>query len=313
MHDRFTVADIDEEIARRVFARNIANSQRVITGDFETPLADLIEQFEQPPLADSRMIPLADLSKRIARALRQGFAGLPPNGFEFCAWLWDVAPLHVVGIPQLNDMAASRAYHTGVIHLRKIAAMVLGLYVIEQPQRVPSLIPMLDSSVDWVDARNLIVFSFLDHYVHNFEEEYASLLRLAGERRLMRKLLPLGVAARAVLQDSSYTPMSLALLTPTFEAIGDSSIYSGITYALRSAALYGDHHALGLYVAAQRHQGHPAVRRVIAEAFRLPRMRWAGLAEDVLPVLRDWMSDARVEEKGRFQSAINAMESCNDD
>jgi hypothetical protein len=42
-------------------------------------------------------------------------------------------------------------------------------------------------------------------------------------------------------------------------------------------------------------------------------MRWDGLADDVLPVLRDWLSDARVEEKGGFQNAVNAMESGNGD
>ena len=84
MTDRFSVAQIEEAVASEVFERNVLISQRIVAGDFESALEDLIRQFEDPPRNGDRQLPPPDLVKRIARALRSGFAGLPPNGFDFC-------------------------------------------------------------------------------------------------------------------------------------------------------------------------------------------------------------------------------------
>ncbi|MBL0174328.1 MAG: hypothetical protein IPP94_03515 [Ignavibacteria bacterium] len=291
MTDRLTIAHIDERVAAAVFERNIRNSQHVVSGDFESALEDIIVQLEQPPVANGKDVQVADLTKRIARALRSGFAGLPPNGFEFCAWLWDVAPLHMVQIPHANEFGAARGFQFGVIHLRKIAAMVLDLYIDQQPQKLRSLVPMLDSSVDWVDARNLIQYTFLDYTCAHFEQEYAALLADAHEKKVWRKLFPLGAAARIVTLDASFTAMALALLPPTFEAAGDANVYAGITFALRAAAMYGDQHAFGVFLGSQRDQTHPEIRRVFGETIRRPRIRWSfAFSEIARPVLDSWLA-----------------------
>ena len=302
--DKFSVAQIDDAVALGVFERNVHVSQRIIAGDFETALEDLLQQFEAPPVAADVQLPVSDLAKRIARALRSGFAGLPPNGFEFCTWLWDVAPLHEVRTPQVREYSAAHGFQSGVLHLRKVAAMVLELYTDQQPQRLEALVPMLDSSVDWVDAHNLIVYGFLDRYTTRFEEEYAQLLFIAHEKKVWRKLLPLTVAARIMALDPSFTSMALQLLPPTFEAAGDRNVASSLAFALRAAAMYGDHASLGTFLASQHEVTHPVIRLLFCDMIRRTRKPFGFAFTDVAKlVLDEWLVSSPAELRSALEVA----------
>ncbi|MDT8325637.1 MAG: hypothetical protein RRA94_16095, partial [Bacteroidota bacterium] len=100
----------DEQTARGIFDRNIANSMAVNGGAFEEVLADVVTQLEQPPRIGDRYLTAWDMARRIAESMSAGFAGLPPNGFDFACWLWETAPLHVVQIPHANTIGTSHGY-----------------------------------------------------------------------------------------------------------------------------------------------------------------------------------------------------------
>jgi hypothetical protein len=298
------VAQIEDAVASAVFERNVLLSQRIVAGDFESALEDLIRQFEDPPRSGDRQLPLSDRVKRIARALRSGFAGLPPNGFDFCTWLWDVAPLHEVRTPHVHEYGAAHGFQSGVIHLRKLAAMVLDLYTGKQPQLLDGLVPMLDSSVDWVDARNLILYGFLDRYTSRFEEEYAQLLAIAHEKKAWRKVLPLTVAARIIALDASCTSMALMLLPPAFEAAGDANVASALAHALRSAAMYGDHAALGAFLASQHEVTHPVIRALFCDMIRRQRAPFRFAFTDIAKmVLDEWIQSSPNEIRPALDAA----------
>lgn len=308
MHDRLTVAHIDEGLAREIFGRNVLNSQRIIGGDFETALVDIIVQLEDPPALQDGRLQVNDLAKRIARGLRQGFAGLPPNGLDFCSWLWDVAPLHYVAIPSANEFGMARGFQYGVLHLRKIACMVLGAYTDEQPQVAAQLVPMLDSSVDWVDARNCIIHVFLERYVRDFPVDAAELRTIAAEPAAWRKLLPLVVAARLMSLHADYTAEALALLPPTFEAISNTNVYAAITLALRSAVMYGNHDALASFLNTCAPIEHPELRRAICETFARPRIHWDPvLRRTGAELIRAWHDVSPQQLAGKAEAALAAL------
>ncbi|MDH7516679.1 MAG: hypothetical protein QHI48_12495 [Bacteroidota bacterium] len=281
---------LDDPLLKAILARNITNSQRVIAGEFEHVLSDIIQQFERFGGGKNEGIAIPELTHRIARAFCQGFAGLPPNGFEFATWLWDVAPLHFVRLPHDTADSVESSFQHGVIHLRKLAAMVLGFYVKEQPQKAASMVPLLDASVDWVNARHLIIYALREHFVRSFDEEYAFLLACAFDKHLYRKLLPLEVAAGVIPLDAPRTARALGLVRPTFEAVADEGVARGIAFALRAAAFYGIHDALAEFLESFEDVSHPEVHRLFAAMMQRSRGRWNDrLADAALEVFRSWV------------------------
>jgi len=306
---RLHVSQIDEQISHEVFERNILNSRKIIMGDFESALEDMIYQLEQPPIVGGRFLPAADMTKRISRALRQGLAGLPPNGFDFCTWLWDVAPLHFVQIPQANEIGTSFGFQYGVLHLRRIAVMTANVFVEEQPQKVSVLVPLIDSSVGWVDARDLIAYGLLEYYVQHFEEEYPNLLTFATGKKALRRLIPLGVCAQAVVLDPSQSVVALQIASHAFEAIADTNVSAGISYLLRVIAMYGDHTSLAAFIVSQREQSHPRIQRVLCDCVRISRTGWdESFRATVLPILKEWSETGSSQNKDCLEKTLTRFQ-----
>lgn len=289
MFEQLPAAPLDDAVATAFFERNIRNSRDVIAGEFENVLADIIEQLSTPIATAGGIVPASEVSRRIAHGLREGFAGLPPNGFDFCTWLWSVAALHDVQIPQANEIGASHGFRYGVVHLRKIAVMVAEVYVDAQPQKIESMLPLIDASTGWVDARNLIIFGLLGYYTRHFEQEYAALLELTRETRRWRRLVPLAVGARMIVVDASWTSMALALLASSFHAVDDENVRRAIAFELRAASMYGDHAALAAFITAQADTASPVVRSMLCDVVRLAKYDWSHtFADRVRPVLTAW-------------------------
>jgi hypothetical protein len=285
------LAPIEQAVARVVLERNVLNSQRLIAGDFESALADIIQQLEHPPVSRGAALSPVEMTRRIGRALREGLIGLSPNGFEFGLWLWDVAPLHVVNLgtrPLSGEMHAA-----GVLQLRRIAAIVFQLYIDEQPQRLESVIPLLDSSVDWVDARQLIVYAMLDHYLTSFEISYQSLLALAREPKPWRALVPLEVGKEMLAEKPEYTAMALAFLNATQRMHDQERMRIPLRLFLRSAIRYGDGQAMARYFSS--HEMACGESMMEAVSLAVPKNRAphpACVRETLLPMLLQWKETA---------------------
>lgn len=283
------LARIDHDTARAILERNVLNSQRLIAGDFETALADIIQQLEEPPFSNAVPLSTVELTKRIGRALREGLIGLSPNGFEFCLWLWDVAPLHVVRLgtrPMSGEMHAA-----GVLQLRKLAAVVMHLYVEEQPQRLESVIPLLDSSVDWVDARQLILYAMLDHYLTRFELDYQQLLALARDTRSWRALVPFEAGKEILAEQPDYTGMVLTFLNASRHLHGHAEIVPSLTLFMRSVIRYGQPDAVIRYFSVHETDATPALMEASAMALirnRVPHLE--GFRDAFRGILQDWLS-----------------------
>ena len=279
----------DEQTARALFDRNIANSLAVNNGAFEEVLADIINQLERPPRIGDRYLTAWVMARRIAEAMKEGFAGLPPNGFDFSCWLWESAPLHVVTIPQANAIGTSHGYRYGVIHLRKIAAMLAGSYVQQQPLKTPSVIELIDMSVDWVDARNLISYALVDHYQQHFLDRYEELSALLDSQRRWRRLIPLGVAARILGEEMEYSEIAYRLVRSGCRFLDDPHVYDTLRYVLRVAGMYGDQHAMLEFLSSLNPSDANGVRNLVCDFIRNPRLRWAELPYDQFAaLLRDW-------------------------
>ena len=281
------------DVLQRMLDRNIANSQKIISGAFEVVLEDLITQMEE---SSSDALPLSERTHIIAGTLRDGFAGLPPNGFEFCQWLWDAAPLHAVRIPLANDIGTAQGFRYGVIHLRSIASQVLLPYAAEQPQRIESIEEMLDSSIGWVDARNHVRFALLDHFISHFAAIFNHLLDLTAAVSPFRCFIPMGVAARMLAEQQSSASGPLLLVEAMFERVGEDVIFEAMRYLLRIGGMYGDAQVLLEFLDQYRAHPNARVRALICEFIGNPRLRWARHSrEEARNILIEWKRDSAVD------------------
>jgi len=281
----------DEQTTRGIFDRNVANSMAVNRGAFEEVLADMVDKLENPPRIGDRYLTAWDMARRIAEALSEGFAGLPPNGFDFACWLWESAPLHVVNIPHANTIGTSHGYRYGLIHLRKIAAMVAGGYLLQQPKKAPVIVELIDMSVDWVDARNLIMYALIDFYADHFKEEYDALCTLLDDAHPWRKLVPLGVAARIVGTDPELASHGYALVGDACKYIEDPHVFDAMRYVLRVGGMYGDQRSILEFLSTLRDSQKNEVRELVCDFIRNPKLRWEHVSrEEVATMLRSWKS-----------------------
>lgn len=272
-----------------IFDRNIRNSMRVTGGDFEPVLADVIDQLEHPPKLEDRNLSVWETTRLIAEAMREGFAGLPPNGFDYSCWLWETAPLYIVRMPHANNIGTSRGYHYGVQHLRKIAAIIVGGYVLQQPQKSSTAIELIDVSADWVDARNLISHALLDHFDQNFLPERAELEELARSNQSWRRLIPLGVSARIIGTRPVDSAAAYTLVRLACAHAGDAHVRQAMLYVLRIAALYGDRPSLLDYLSTLEDVTDVVMQELICDFLRNPRLNWDHAAvEMILTLLRNW-------------------------
>jgi hypothetical protein len=273
----------------RIFDRNIRNSMLVTGGEFESALADVIDQLEHPPRLEDRSLSVWETTRLIADAMREGFAGLPPNGFEFSCWLWESAPLHMVHMPHANNIGTSRGYRYGVQHLRKIAAIIVGGYIREQPKKAPAVIELIDVSIDWVDARNLISHALLEHYDQYFVSERGELEQLARSPLCWRRLIPLGVSARIIGMRPADSAIAWALVRLACTHAADAHVRQAMLYVLRIAALYGDRVALLDFLASLGDTSDPVMQELICDFLRNPRLQWGRDEGDaILGLLRQW-------------------------
>jgi len=299
----------EEALLLKVSHRNIANSRRVILNDFEHALADIIEQLEQPESIGERELTTLDTARLIAESMCDGFAGLHPNGFEFACWLWDVAPLHVVHMPQANALAPGRGVGYGAIHLRRIASTIAGMYVAAQPLRADSVIELFDSSIDWVDARNLVSLALVDHFDRDFPENKQQLERIAAGSKTWRRVLPLGVAARIIGTRTDEAEAAFTLLRQALPFLYEESTYRAMLYVLRIAALYGDQHSIIHFLGDLRCSDDVHARRLFRECMRNPRLRWDRVSKEwVADVFRSWLANAGMDECDCINRSIEMLE-----
>lgn len=310
MKDRTSNIPIDENAARALFDRNIGVSRMIVYGDFEEALADIIRQLEDPPRTRRTLLPAPMQARRVARAINHGLLGLPPNGLDFATWVWDVAPLHFVRIPDTNELGAQYGFQAGVIHLRSIGSMIASQYCDMQQQTVLSLIPLLDSSVDWVDARCLIRHTMLRYFRENAVEEFETLQEFAREKKVWRKMVALETAADLTCSHPLQTARALTLVASALPAIGEAPVARGIVFALRCAALNGEQGAFATWISERRQDTHPEVRRVVAEcAAKGAGRRETGFREAVLPVLEYWESGSSLDVTPSITRSIAGLKS----
>ncbi len=293
---------------RETFIRNVRNCQRVIVNDFEEVLADIILQFEQPPLIGDRRMTTLEISQLIAEAMGEGFSGLHPAGFEFACWLWEIAPLHVVGIPMPAYATPEKGFRHGVLHIRRISSMLAGMYVSQQPQRTETLIDLLDSSIDWVDARNLVKYALVDHFERVFTEEERLLANLAGGKKMWRRLLPLGTAARIIGRHPVESDRAFAIVRKALPFLHEESTYRAVLYVLRVAVLYGDQRSILAFFDVLRCSGIEGARRLFCESLRNPKQHWDRIPrESALALFRSWLREATPEMAPCLTVAIASL------
>lgn len=309
MPERIPVASIDSVVAKQIFERNIRNSQIIISGEFESALADIIEQLENPPNVQGNILPSMENVRRIARALREGFAGLPPNGFEFSTWLWDVAPLHIIKIPQVNEEGLLQGYQIGFYHLRMIGSMTVEGFIEQQPQKISSLISLLDSSVGWLDGKNLIAYGMMSFYQRHFEDQYDSLVQLASDKKQVHaKLIPLVVAARMIAIDPSYTKAGLELITPTFDSVHEKLIHDGISYVLKSSGMYGDQVMLANYLQSQHNQQSLELIEIYCDLLNTHRIHWSeAFTTNIARAVQAWADRIDVNDHVWMKQALDLV------
>jgi hypothetical protein len=295
---------------RETFIRNVRNCQRVIVNDFEEVLADIILQFEHPPMHGDRALTTLELSELVAEAMGEGFSGLHPAGFEFACWLWEVAPLHVVGIPMPAYATAEKGFRHGVLHLRRIASMLCGLYVAQQPQKSETAIELLDSSMDWVDARNLVKFALVDHFERVFVEEEKLLSSIAAGKKMWRRLLPLGTAARIIGMHPEESDRAITLVRKALPFLHEESTYRATLYVLRVAVLYGDQRAILSFFDTLRHSPVEHARRLFCESLKNPKQHWDRIPHDsVVTLFRSWLNEATPDIAACLAAAVARLES----
>ncbi len=301
---------VNREYYQTVFDRIIADSQHIVAGNYEAALADIIDLLENPPATGGVAMPSVQLTYRISKTLREGLAGLPPDGFEFCLWLWDVAPLHAVSVGEMHDVETVSGFRFGVIHLRKIASLVAGLYIAQQPQKISSVIELIDSSVSWVDARNLVNHALIDHFTQHFNKEKETLRNLAGGKSVPRKLVPLGTVARLMADEKIETAEALDFVRLVMPDIKNELIYRAVVFILRIGGMYGDYWAVLEFLASLDLRTQPEYVDLICEFLRNPKLQWETIdARRLTPLLRSWQQsgidiDPDCYEKiaGRLQS-----------
>ncbi len=275
-----------------IFDRNIRNSLLVTGGEFESALADIIEQLEHPPSLDGRHLAAWEMARMIAEAMGEGFAGLPPNGFDFACWLWETAPLHVVRIPHANSIGTAHGFRYGVAHQRKIAAMIAGAYLQQQPLKASQIIELIDMSLDWVDARNLILYGLLEHYDQYFLQEYPVLEELAGSSKPWRRLIPPGIAARVIGTRHADSATAYALLSRSTMFVGDPHVYQALQYVLRIAGMYGSRVDLIDFLASLRESNEPELHKLVCDFLRNPRLQWDQESRlQIIDILDTWNSN----------------------
>lgn len=271
-----------------LLSRNIRNSKHIIMGDFESVVEDIIHQLEEPP-SDVNDVAPSELARRVADAIAQGLAGLHPNGFDFCTWLWDVAPLHVVRIPQSNELGGAFSFQFGVIHLRKISAMIARVYVAEQPNKISSVLEMLDSSIDVVDARNLISNALLDHYRAHFKREEKALAAMVQGEKRWRKLVAVAVAGDMLIRHPKSTQKALALIGPLLVVHPDEDLLRGLLFVFRSAVMYGDKEGLSSFLLANAASIALPVQTLLCDILRGVDSDWPDEARTMMTdVLQTW-------------------------
>ncbi|MBE0643308.1 MAG: hypothetical protein IH600_04450 [Bacteroidetes bacterium] len=276
-----------------LFDRNIRNSLLVTGGEFETALADIIDQLEHPPIIDGRHLAAWEIARMIAEAMGEGFAGLPPNGFDFACWLWETAPLHVVRIPHANSIGTAHGFRYGVAHLRKISAMLAGSYLQQQPQKAPQIIELIDMSLDWVDARNLILYALLEHYDLYFQQDYPILEELAISPKPWRRLITPGVAARIIGTRPADSASAFMLLRRSAEHVDDPHVYHALQYVLRIAGMYGSRSDLLDFLSSLRESTEPQLHELICDFLRNPRLQWdLDARRQVIDILHIWNTNA---------------------
>ncbi len=261
-------AGIPNYVMHSIFDRNIRNSLLVTGGEFETVLADIIEQLEHPPMGEDRQTTAWETARMIAEAMSAGFAGLPPNGFEFACWLWETAPLHIVSIPHANSIGTSHGFRYGVVHLRKIAAMLAGSYLRQQPQKEPQVVELIDMSLDWVDARNLINFALLEHYVRYFTQELPALRQLAATAKSWRALIPLGVAARIIGTQPAAAADAYSIVRISCVHAADPHVLQALRYLFRVAGLYGDRKMFTDFMLSLQDVDQPVINELAGDSLR---------------------------------------------
>ncbi len=293
---------------RELFHRNVRNCRRVIANDFEEVLADIIMQFEAPLIIGARTMTALETAQLIADAMCEGFSGLHPAGFEFGCWLWEVAPLHHVDVPMHPDATPVKGFRHGVLHVRRVASIIVGMYVSQQPQRSETVIELLDSSIDWVDARNLVKHALVDHFERTFLEEEQLLSSLASGAKPWRRLLPLGTAARIIGNHPVESDRAFSLVARTLPFLHEDSTYRAVLYVLRVAVLYGDQRAILGFFDTLRTSDIDEARRLFCESLRNPKQHWDRIPrESALTLFRSWLREASPEMIPCLTIAIESL------
>jgi hypothetical protein len=159
----------------------------------------------------------------------------------------------------------------------------------QQPQKAPVVTELIDMSVDWVDARNLISYALVDYYASNFTSEGPQLSALLAHPRTWRKLIPLGVAARVVGTDSAHAPAAYLLVQDACRFIGDPNVYDALRYVLRVGGMYGDQRSILAFLSGLQASENEDVRELVCDFIRNPKLRWEHVSRDeVASMLRGW-------------------------
>ncbi len=273
MFDRYPSTHIDAFTARSIQSRNIRNSQAIIRGEFETALADIIEQIENPTSDPSnKPVAIPDLIRRIARALTRGLAGLHPNGFEFCLWMWEVAPLHGVNL-RLRNHRTVNGIPLGVVYLRRITTLVLHLYVTQQNEKTEMLYELLDSSSCRMDAHDLIYNALASDLIENFDTLRSMLDDFASSPVPWRVLLALSISELVIERFPEKTEAALSLISLAFHLSGHPAVFKGIRDALMAVSHYGEEEVVVQFIVLNLRQPQPSICLIICENLLLPRVR----------------------------------------
>jgi hypothetical protein len=306
MNDRLPLAHIDAMTARTIQSRNIRNSQAIIHGEFEVALADIIDQIEHPT-DDKSEKPLAipDLVRRIARALSLGLAGLHPNGFDFCLWMWEVAPLHGVNL-RLRNHRTVNGIPLGVVYLRRITSLVLKMYINQHGEKVEMLYELLDSSACRMDAHDLMDHTMLGDIIENVEDSRSMLDAFASSKVPWRVLLAASAAEHIAERYPEKTEAVLSLITIAFHLVAHPAVQKGIRNALNAVARYGDEDMVEQYVALNLRNPQPPACTIICEELFLPRIRRdEQFRKRIAPLIDELRTVERKDEC--FRKALEAL------
>ncbi len=309
MTDRTRGADIDDRTGSEMFLRNIMNSQRIVGGAFEDALADILDQYAAyAGTTEGGKVSASVLTRRIGREIRRGLAGLHPNGFEFAIWLWDVAPIHHI---EIQADSALRMRELVFYYLRTLAAIITQDYVAQQPDRAGQVVELLDSSILYLDARNLLVLSgLLSQYQDQVIQQYHELLALAEGRQVRRKLLPLVVCEAAVERHPEHTSRCLALAERIFPSTGDRILGYAMFKALTAALWHGESGAFAEFLVSRELEPDPFIRRMFADiiAGGDARLFTPEFVTKAVPVLTTWEREAGRQQRPGFLRALKALE-----